>query len=192
MWAWALCLAAAVLVRGLRSGRRLVDFLGLCLVSAYARLWHGWRSTGRPPWPLQGPAILVANHPSSADPAFVQAAFPRPIGFVIGCEYDRIAALTLVFDHIHCVPVRRDVAGLRIALRRLSQGHILCIFPEGGLSNAGRSRLRAGKAGVALLALRSRVPVYPVLIQGGPQTWRILRAWLRPSRVRVTFGSEVN
>jgi hypothetical protein len=46
---------------------------------------------------------------------------------------------------------------------------------------------------VALLALRSRVPIFPAYIAGGPQVSDVLPAWLWPSRgVRVIFGPAVD
>jgi 1-acyl-sn-glycerol-3-phosphate acyltransferase len=94
-----------------------------------------------------------------------------------------------------CVPVirrARDIRAVRTALRRLAEGRIVCLFPEGTLSGAGRGRLRPGKCGAALLALRSRVPVYPAFIAGGPQHSNVPRAWLLPSRARVTLGRPVD
>src|SRR5262249_26365562 len=58
--------------------------------------------------------------------------------------------------------------------------------------NAGKRRIGAGKSGIALLALRSGVPVYPAYIEDGPQTSNLLRAWLKPSRVRVIFGAPLD
>ena len=48
----------------------------------------------------------------------------------------------------------------------------------------------AGKPGMAMLALRANVPVYPVYIAGGPRTDQLLESWLLPSArgVRVTVG----
>jgi 1-acyl-sn-glycerol-3-phosphate acyltransferase len=186
---------AVMLWRWRRSGQVLVHYLGLGLVYLYARLWHRWSANGPARVPAGGPAILVSNHTCSADPAFLTAGCRRPLSFVIAREYYNIGLLRPLFDYIGCVPVARngrDAVGVRVALRRLDEGRILCIFPEGGLSHAGRRGIRPGKAGVALLALRSRVPVYPALITGGPQTTSLLRAWLGPSRVRVTFGPPVD
>jgi 1-acyl-sn-glycerol-3-phosphate acyltransferase len=50
-----------------------------------------------------------------------------------------------------------------------------------------------GKPGVALLALRSKAPVYPARITGGPSSRHWVGAWLWPSQgVRVTFGPAVD
>jgi len=197
MWAFLVVigLTAVMFVRWRRSGQRLTEFLALELVRWYARLWHGMVSNGRALVPARGPAILYANHTCSADPAFLQAGCPRPVSFLLAREYYEIGHFRPLFERSGCVPVSRngqDVCAIRRALRRLSEGRILCIFPEGGLSNAGRNRLRPSKAGVALLALRSRAPVYPAFIADGPQISEVLPAWLRPSRVRVTFGPPVD
>lgn len=183
-----------LVVRWRRSGWGLGPFLCMEAVYLYVRLWHGCRCRG---WPLPrgGPAIVVANHTCSADAALVTAICPRPPCFLIAGPYYANALLRRFFESIHAVPVMRDggdVTAVRLALRRLQEGHILVIFPEGGLSNAGRSRPRRGKAGVALLALLSGAPVVPVCIQGGPQTNQVLRAWLRPSRAQVVCGRPVD
>jgi len=88
----------------------------------------------------------------------------------------------------------RDAGAVRAALRRLESKQAITLFPEGGLSQAGRSRWRRARGGAAFLALRSQAPVYPALILGGPQTNRLLRAWLLPSRtpMRVIFGPPVD
>jgi 1-acyl-sn-glycerol-3-phosphate acyltransferase len=87
-----------------------------------------------------------------------------------------------------------DVVAARAGLRTLGLGWVLCVFPEGGLSNVGRRGLGPGKAGAALLALRSRVPVYPVFISGGPRTNALLQSWILPSSkaVHVTYGPPLD
>jgi 1-acyl-sn-glycerol-3-phosphate acyltransferase len=196
MWAWLLIIAGTIvfLIQWRGSDISLRDYVGLFVVRAYARLWHGCLFN-TPTLPEKGAALLVANHTSSADPALLSSAFRRPLCFVIAQEYYKLRLLGRLFAYAAYVPVRRngrDACSIRRCLRRLSEGRILCIFPEGGLSNAGRGRPGHAKAGVALLALRSRVPVFPARITGGPQTAHLGRAWMRPSRARITFGSPVD
>lgn len=197
MWMAAL-LGLIALIEGIqwrRSGLSLVHFLGLGLFRAYSQLWHCWTSNGPLPLFPKGPALIVANHTCATDPAFITAGSSRPFGFLLAEEYYHIWFLRPLFAYIGCLPVKRDgydVAALRRAGRLLSAGEVLCIFPEGDLSNAGRSRPRPGKLGVAWLALRSRAPVYPVGIAGGPRTSDVLPAWLKPSRVRVAYGPPLD
>jgi 1-acyl-sn-glycerol-3-phosphate acyltransferase len=184
------------LVRALRANRPLVETLGMAANRSYARLWHGLRSNRLPI--DKGGVLLVCNHTSSTDASFVTAAAHRPFSFLVAAEYAKIRALRPLIAYLACVPVSRngrDVAAIRGSMDRLKQGRAVCIFPEGGLSNAGRRAPRRGKCGAAYLALASclenDIPVIPVLIQGGPRTSDIMKAWLRPSRVRVTFGSPI-
>ena len=199
MWAWLILLIAGAIyvVRWRRSGLTLIDFAGLSALHCYARLWHGWSSNGLAPIPARGPAILVANHTSSADPALVFNGCPRLVSFLMAAEYFQIAWARPLLNYLRCVPVARagyEVGAVRLALQLLSDGRILGIFPEGNLSNAGRPRPRPGKAGCAYLALRSRAPVYPVRIEGGAQTSEVLPAWFLPTRqrVRITYGPALD
>jgi 1-acyl-sn-glycerol-3-phosphate acyltransferase len=192
-----LCIALLLLTLGWRrSGQKLHDYLGHGLVYVYVRVWQGCRHSGPAPLPKCGPAILYTNHTCSADPAFLDAGCVRPLSFILAEEYYNITWLRWLFDYLGCVTAKRDgrdVTAARQALRRLEQGRVLCLFPEGGLSNAGRQRLRPGKVGLAWLALRSGAPVFPGLIVGGPQTGDLLPAWLSPfGRARVIFGPAVD
>src|SRR5262249_17423776 len=147
MWAMAvLALAGCIwLGRWRRSPHKCFDFLGLGLVTLYARLWHGCFYFRPSTIPAIGPAILITNHTSSADAALLAGAINRPVGFLLAREYYNIPVIRRLFEYIGCVAVvrnGRDVSGLRAALRRVQEGRVLAIFPEGGLSNAGRRRMR--------------------------------------------------
>lgn len=184
-----------------RAGRRsrtlgrLPAALIVGLVHLYARLWHRWSGAGPGRIPGRGAVVIAANHTSGADSAFLAAASPRPLSFLVAEEYAKIPGLHWLLRCSHSVPVRRDgrdVTAARRALRRLREGHAICVFPEGGLSNSGRPLPRRGKGGAAWLALKSGAPVVPVLICGGPSTPTVAAAWLRPSRVRLVIGQPVD
>lgn len=197
MWCWLVAgvLAGGVCVRWRSSGQSLGIFLVARLVYVYTRLWHRLRVDGPGRIPARGPAIVISNHASGADSAFLTAVSPRPLSFLIAAEFGNIPLLRRLLDAIACVTVHRngcDIAAIRRSLRRLEDGRALCVFPEGGLSRAGSGCCRRGKGGAALLALRSGAPVIPALIRGGPQSPEIADAWLRSSRVRVTVGRPID
>ena len=198
MWAWLILLMAlGPAWRGWRSsGLRLPEWVGRSATHAYARLWHRCTIHGSHRIPRSGPVILIANHTCSTDPAFLLASSPRPISFLLAEEYIRLPVISGILRFLRCVPVQRngrDLAAVRSALQRLKAGGVLGIFPEGGLSNAGRGQPKRFKAGAVLLALRGGAPVLPVLILGGPQSRHVLDAWLLPSRRRthIIFGAPV-
>lgn len=198
MWVLtALALGLVFLWRWRCSGHSMWAYLVLTFARSYASLWHRWRPLGPFRPPRHGPAILYANHTCSPDATFLQAGCERTISYLIAGDFYGSRFSNWLFPALHSVPVQRgchDVRAARLALRGLAAGRLLGIFPEGGLSSAGRGRLGLVRSGVAWLALRSRAPVYPAWISGGPQTHILRRAWFRPARrpVRVRYGPPVD
>jgi 1-acyl-sn-glycerol-3-phosphate acyltransferase len=170
----------------------------LNVTRCYAAFWFRVRTNVKPPFPPPGPGILVSNHTCSADAPFLLAGTMRLISFLVAREHFYIVRpIQNLLEWLDCVPVSRtgqDVLAARTALRRLREGRLIAIFPEGNLRGIAQDRMRSGRAGVALLALRSRMPVYPVFIAGGPRTDRLLKSWLRLSKspVRLFFGKPID
>jgi 1-acyl-sn-glycerol-3-phosphate acyltransferase len=82
------------------------------------------------------------------------------------------------------------MASAREALRRLQAGKLVAVFPEGGI-NLGKG-LREASPGIAWLALRAKVPVYPVFIHGSPQGTDMVEPFLGTARVRVIYGDPID
>src|SRR5438876_10083591 len=141
--------------------------------------------------PRSGPYIVAANHHNYLDGVVLGAVVPEPIRFIVMPRVWRATPLHPLFHrHVGSIPInleRPDPGALRRALGALAVGRVVGIFPEGPFSVRGR--LERGLPGVALLALRSGVPVVPAGIAG---TFEALvgRACHipRPSRLAVRFG----
>jgi 1-acyl-sn-glycerol-3-phosphate acyltransferase len=190
-------LALAISCRWRASQLHWADFLMLGACRAYASFWQRCRRS-KSPLPRHGPALIVVNHSCSADPAFRLNDSPRVLSFVTTRQHYNLHPLVKrLMDHAGCVPILRgghDPVGVRLALKRLTEGRVLVIFPEGNLSGVVTGRMRRWKYGAAYLALKSGVPVYPVWIEGGPRTDQLARAWLRRSgrATRVHYGCPVD
>lgn len=156
-------------------------------------------------YPEHGPAIIVANHTSPADPVLLWirhfAGFRQPrlrvIGYMMAKEYYvRGGILTWICKTMESIPVERngqDMAPIKEALRRLQAGHLLGLFPEGGINiESPNERLRAGGTGVAWLALRSKAPVIPVFIADAPRSESMVRVFLQRTRTTLTYGPPVD
>lgn len=140
--------------------------------------------------PRAGPAILVANHRSGLDPLLVAVATRRRVHFLMAREYYEVPGLTWAFRALGCIPVNRDgndLGATKAALKALHAGHVIGIFPQGGIRETAEAL--EGKAGVALLALRSGAPVVPYYIQGSPALDSVFLALFTPSRSRIFCGS---
>ena len=142
--------------------------------------------------PARGPVLLAANHLSFLDPVVLQAATPRPIHYLMTARLHRDRRWQWLYRLFDTVPVTLgsgNFQALSAAAARLEAGEVVGVFPEGGISKDGT--LQPFRAGVALLALRARVPVVPVAILG---TNRVLPAGtlrLRRAPIRVRVGTPV-
>jgi len=117
--------------------------------------------------PRSGPAIVAPNHLNIADPPILGAFLPRKIHFMVKQEAWDNAFMGLLSRWFDAFPVRRgeaDLTAYRYALKVLSEGNVLGIFPEGHRSRDGR--LHPGQPGAIILAQRSGAPIIPVGIAG--------------------------
>jgi 1-acyl-sn-glycerol-3-phosphate acyltransferase len=141
--------------------------------------------------PTEGPYILAANHHNYLDGVVLGIAVPQPIAFLVMPRVYRATPLHPPFHtRVGSIPIaleRADVGALRRALGVLERRGVVGIFPEGPFSVRGR--LERGLPGVALLALRSTVPVVPAGIRGTYEALVGRRCYIpRRHPVTVRFG----
>jgi 1-acyl-sn-glycerol-3-phosphate acyltransferase len=118
--------------------------------------------------PDHGPLILVTNHVNLLEiPIIYTHLKPRPVhGMVLASRWKN-PFFRWLLDTCESIPVRRgeaDVDAIRASLKKLSEGCILIIGPEGTRSRDGR--LRKPHPGAVLLALHSGAPMMPVAYFG--------------------------
>ena len=142
--------------------------------------------------PRTGPVLILSNHLADIDPVVVQAKCPRPLHFMAKSELFEMPLLGRIQRSFGSFPVVRgtpDRAALKLAAQLLESGELVCLFPEGQLSEGGK--LQEIKAGVALII--RMIPGIPVLCCGLTGTNRIIPygsviprpAW---GGVKITWG----
>jgi len=157
------------------------------------RLLFDYRVTGLDRLP-SGPFVLAANHHNYLDGVVLGTAIPRPISFLV---MPRVYHASPLHPHFHrrirSIPVnleRPDPGAIKRVLRTLDDGRIVGIFPEGPFSREGR--LVPGQPGVALIALRSGVPVVPAAINGTFEALHGRRFYVpRTHPLSVRFGTPL-
>ena len=124
--------------------------------------------------PAEGAAILASNHNAVWDSVFLPMMLDREVVFMGKADYFTGTGfkgwVTKEFMRaVGTIPVdrsggRASEAALNAGLKRLREGELFGIYPEGTRSPDGR--LYRGKTGVARLALLSGAPVIPVAMIG--------------------------
>ncbi len=160
---------------------------GLCF--PFAHFYLGLTRDGLEHLPRRGPAIVVCNHASYADAILLGSASPRPIHFlVLQWMYD-LLWIRWFYWGMGTIAVSgegRDSRGIKRALRLLSSGRVLGVFPEGSRSADGT--LSAPRLGAALIAALSGAPVVPAWIDGARDSLPVGGVFPKPARIHVRFG----
>ncbi|MCX4536641.1 1-acyl-sn-glycerol-3-phosphate acyltransferase [Streptomyces sp. NBC_00841] len=150
--------------------------------------------------PEDGAAIVAGNHLSFSDHFLMPAIIKRRITFLAKAEYftgpglkGRLTAA--FFRSAGQIPVDRSgkdagQAAIREGLGVLSKGELLGIYPEGTRSHDGR--LYKGKVGVAVMALKARVPVVPCAMVGTFEIQPPGRVVPRIKQVTIRFGEPLD
>jgi 1-acyl-sn-glycerol-3-phosphate acyltransferase len=126
---------------------------------------------GRDNLPLKGPALLVCNHVSFIDWLIIFSGSTRPVRFVMHHSYFKIPLMSGLFKASGVIPIAGakedpfilDCAFAHIS-RALSEGELVCIFPEGKLTSDGR--MDRFKPGINRILKENRVPIIPMALNG--------------------------
>jgi 1-acyl-sn-glycerol-3-phosphate acyltransferase len=91
------------------------------------------------------------------------------------------------------IPIQRDglgLSGLKETLRRLRDGELVLVFPEGTRTVDGE--VTTLKPGFCALARRAQVPLVPVGIDGAYEAWPRDRSLPRPVPIFVHIGPAIS
>jgi 1-acyl-sn-glycerol-3-phosphate acyltransferase len=121
--------------------------------------------------PDAGGALIVANHVSFVDALVIAAAVWRPVRFVMDHRIFGIPVLNFVFRTGKAIPIasaKEDPAMMERAFaevaRALRDGDVVCIFPEGRITDTGE--LYPFRPGVKRILEETPVPVVPIALRG--------------------------
>lgn len=155
------------------------------LLRAVLPRYFEWKCEGAHHLPEDGAAIVVCNHVNYLDPLVMGVISRRPLHFMAKKELFDIPIFGWLLRKAYAFPVRRgqsDRQAIRHALKILQEGHVLALFPEGTRSRTGT--LQELQRGAAMLAIRSKAPVIPMVILGAHEALAGRR--LLPRRVPIT------
>lgn len=178
----------------------LMRFLAWMVVNVVYRI----RPSGLENIPKSGPAIVVCNHVSFMDPIILGGCVSRPMRFVMYYKIFQMPFLSFIFRNAKAIPIASRHEDEELMSRafnaidaELEAGHIVCVFPEGGLTPDGN--VQRFKPGIEKIIARRAVPVVPVALGRLWGSWFSRRdsGGLRKipgrlfARVPVTIGKPV-
>lgn len=162
----------------------MLYYVSKMLLYFFVKICFNLRMSGFEKFPDTTPFLIVSNHASLVDPPLVGALCKKhPVSFMAKTElFNKF--LGWWSRGVGCIEVKRGenaVTSLKEALRRLKQGKVVAIFPEGTRSEDGS--LQEAKRGIGFLVDKAAVPVVPVFIEGTSKAF--------PKGGGINFGQEV-
>ncbi len=194
------------MILALGSFFTLKDFAFRFFVTCIVKLFYRVRTIGVEHVPVEGPALLIANHASYMDSILLCATSRRRIRFFMSQEiYSKWKLLRKIFDLYGVIPIsgnstpRQVAKALREARKALDEGFLVCVFAEGGITRTGT--IREFKRGYERVISGTDYPIIPIYVGGSWGTiyhyyqGQLVRRWfrmgLRRYKVTVMFGRRL-
>jgi 1-acyl-sn-glycerol-3-phosphate acyltransferase len=138
--------------------------------------------------------ILVANHYSYFDITCILAAIPQPIRFMAKVSLFKIPIFGWSLARAGFIPIDRQnrrtaVKSFDLAAERIRKGNTVVVFPEEGRSR--HREMREFQRGAFLLALKSRLEMVPMAIDGTYDVFRVGAKRITPGRVTIRVGTPI-
>jgi 1-acyl-sn-glycerol-3-phosphate acyltransferase len=168
-----------------RAGARLALFLAGGKLTVYGREKIRERQN----------YIFMPNHQSNVDPVGAFIAIPRDVKAIAKKEFFKTPLLATACRLERFIPVDRKnhasaVESIEQAIRQLQAGDSFLIYPEGTRTKTGE--MGDFRKGAFVAAIRSKVPVVPVTLDGCYEMMRKGEFKIRPGHVKVTFHDPID
>jgi 1-acyl-sn-glycerol-3-phosphate acyltransferase len=140
--------------------------------TAMMTLSFSTRTAGMHHMPLEGPALVVANHQSYLDPPLVGMAARRELVYLARKTLFRNQFFAAFIRAYNAVPIDQEgigKEGIRTILDQLERGRAVLVFPEGERTPHGG--MLPLKPGIHLLIKRTQSWIVPVGIAGAYDVW---------------------
>jgi len=152
------------------------------LVNVYFSIFYRVEVINKEYVPEEGAALLCSNHVGALDMFFIGYKIKRLVHYMAKKELFKNPVIGAVIRWLGAFPVNRgkgDVGAIKTVFKLLKEGKIVGIFPEGTRTGGKINANRKIKPGIAMLAIKSGVPIIPVAIKG---SYRLF------GKVKVIFG----
>lgn len=182
--------------RSRKANRSMLDRIIYTVLNNFFRLlwmiYLRFRTSGSNRYPAEGAALICSNHQSHLDPILVANSSTRYVSFVARESLFKNRFFGWLISALGAFPINRDagLSGIKTTLKKLKQGDLVLIFPEGTRTPNGE--IQPFKPGFCAIARRSKVPIVPVAIDGAYDAWPKSKKIPSPSKVRLLVGEPIS
>ena len=156
-------------------------------------LFYRVRFYGQNNLPESGSAILISNHQSHYDPPLLAVGLRRRLNFLARKSLFKFKPFAWCIDMLDAIPLETDgigFAGIKESIKRLKNGEIILIFPEGARCWDGS--IAPFLPGSLVLAQRTKSAILPAAVSGVyeafPRTKKFPKLW---GKFRVVYGKPI-
>jgi len=181
--AWSfLSIGRQLFYRGVRHTSRIVSSVVFSL-----------RTEGQHFLEFKGGGMLLSTHQSMLDPVLIGMIANRRLNYLARKTLFKNSAFGFMIGLLDAIEIDRErggLAGLREMLKRLQQGELVLLFPEGTRTSDGE--IAALKPGFIPVARRSGVPLVPIAVVGAYDC--LPKGAKLPTRspIAVVFGKPIS
>jgi 1-acyl-sn-glycerol-3-phosphate acyltransferase len=146
----------------------MIKKIGRFIIKVIFALIIDLEAHGHENLPVEGGFVIASNHLGRLDSGLLFLAFDRDDYILPVAEkyqhHPFFGPLGRAFGAVWLDRFNPDIHALREIMKRMKQGQVLIIAPEGTRSKT--ESLQEGKPGVVFLASRAGVPIVPVAVYG--------------------------
>ncbi|HVT04224.1 MAG TPA: lysophospholipid acyltransferase family protein [Thermoanaerobaculia bacterium] len=194
--ATAIVAPLVTLVGSLRSTSPLIDRLIRLWASSIVRA-AGLRveATGMEKLKSDQRYIFICNHTSYLDIPCLLTVVPQPLRFLAKKSLFQVPVFGWGLKAAGFIPIdRKDrssaVKSFDLAAERIRKGNSILVFPEEGRSAS--QEMRPFKRGAFLLALKSGLPIVPMVLEGTYEALPVGRFKIKHAKIHVTVSDPIN
>lgn len=170
---------------------RWVYWLGWMSFGAAFRTLFGLKIVGAENLITEGPVLVASNHESFLDPPLIANIYHTEMVF-LARKTLFVGFAKWLYPQWNAIPIdqdRPDMGSLKTIIRKLKDGHRVCVFPEGERTHDGK--IGTAAPGIGLIAVKSGAVIQPVRISGARDALPRGSARIRFARITVTIGKPI-
>ena len=164
------------------------------LIFLPVRMFYPTKFVGKRNIP-KGACIIASNHKSNMDAVLLAEHTWEKKYYLAKKELFSSKFKSSFLKGLGAIRIDRqsnDVGAIKESLSVLKKGKKLVIFPEGTRTNNENNELGQMKQGVAMLAIKAKVPVVPMYIENKPKTFRKNKVFFgEPFTLEEFYGKKL-